>query len=141
MTNAVNIEAEIPKAHETIQKMFKLGTLTPYRGMTPIQGQKQMINWIANDIYYPIYEKKIGFTKDSCKKRILPGKKEARDLMVKIGRKSPQLKKELGDALHSRFVNDNTTLRRNLNLEMDEENEEGDFFVFFQNTLSKVTLH
>jgi hypothetical protein len=125
VTNSVDIVAEIPKAPETIQKMFKLGTLTPFRGMTPLQGQKQILNWINNDIYYPLYEKKFGFTADSCEKKLLPGKKEARDLMVKIGRKSPQLKKELGDALHKRFVNDNTILRKKLNMETGEDNEEG----------------
>jgi hypothetical protein len=121
VTNAVDIVAEIPKAPETIQRMFKLGTLTPYRGMTPLQGQKQIINWINEDIYYPMYEKNIGFTKDSCEKKILPGKKEARDLMVKVGKKSPNLKKELGDCLYKRFVNDNADLRRKLNLETAEE--------------------
>ena len=127
MTNAIDIVAEIPKAPETIQRMFKLGTLTPYTGMTPLQGQKQILNWINEDVYYPIYRQKIGFTKESCEKKLLPGKKEAKDLMIKIGRKSPQLKKALGSALHGRFVNDNTALRRKMNMETAEENEEGNF--------------
>ena len=141
MTNAIDIVAEIPKAPETIQKMFKLGTLTPYRGMTPLQGQKQILNWINNDIYYPLYEKKFGFTKESCKKKILPGKVEARDLMVKIGRKSPQLKKALGDALQKRFVNDNVILRKTLNMETDEESEEGNFSALLKSfNKSKVAI-
>ena len=119
MTNKVDIVSEIPKAPAMIQKMFKDGTVTPYEGMTVIQGQGLIIDWVTNDIYYPIYEKEIGFTAKSEELKIWPGAKQARDLMKKIAKKSPQLALQLDGKLLQRFIYDNTKRRPKMKLTKD----------------------